>query len=260
MRIKLSTFLALPVAALAIACSAAPGNEPTDPAPVGTTTAPTASDLEPTVTAFAQAVSERNEAAFEATLSDEVRAQMRAKGYDTPAFLAKQRAAILSTLGLADSDHISLDVVSVESEGDGLRVILASQGKELTKPLYFVKEDGTYKLNFGAPGFSKAPPVGALYGKDNYTVHNVNIYGNGPVNLQCYQGGSGAASYKNFIVQASQTIKVACENSCGWFSGSTFARVGGGSAVIKKCDWNWWGDDVIISLFDYGGFHCNDGC
>lgn len=252
--IRVSTLLAPAIAALTFACSSgSPSAEPDVAPPVGVTAAPTAADLQPTVDVIARAVFTRDVAAFDGSLSNEVHAQMSAKGYDAATFLDKQRGALQRTLRLAENDHTNLLVTGVETEGDAFRVTLRAQDKDLAKALYFVREDGAYKLNFGAPGFSKAPPEGALFGKDNYTIHNVNIYGNGPTTLECYQGGG---QYKPFTVAATKSMKVACENTCGWFSGSTFA----GNGVVRKCDWNWWGDDVIINLLDYGGWHCNDPC
>ncbi len=47
-----------------------------------------------------------------------------------------------------------------------------------------------------------------------------------------------------------------CVDHCGWWSGTGF-QVG---ERVKYCNWNSWGDNVVINLLDSGGFHCNDGC
>jgi hypothetical protein len=237
--------------ALASACSSAPTSDSR-----GETDAPVASieaDLQASLDVFSHAIGEQDALSFETILSSEVLAQIVARGYDVPSFLEKQRSAIWRTLDLEQDQPVELQVANSQAAGDAVRVGLRANGKELTKPLYFVLEGGSYRINFGAPGFSNTPPDGALFGKDNYQVHNVNIFGNAATTLECYQGGG---KYKSFTVAATKTVSVACENQCGWFSGSTFA----GNDFVRRCDWNWWGADVVINLLAQGGWFCNDPC
>ena len=141
--------------------------------------------------------------------------------------------------------------------GDAVRVTLQFRGENLKKPIYFVREGGAFKLNIAPPGFWRALPEDALFATHSYSVHNVNIQPNEPFTLLCFRGQNTPDG--RVTVAPQKTGKVSCADNCGkWFSGTTFQAASGGTQ--KKCDWNWWGDDVVINLLDPDGWRCNDPC
>jgi hypothetical protein len=210
------------------------------------------------IDAFTRSIVEHDVDAFAAIVSSEVLKRTAERGIGPSAFMEKQRTAILRTFRLTDGERPAFEVAEALLQGNVVRVILRFRGKELEKPLYFVREDGSLKLNFGLPGFSKAAPAGALFSSDKYTVQNDNIPGNQPFAISCYQGSNRTDA--TITVPASSTGYVSCENACGWFSGSIFRAAGVFDAPERKCDWNWWGADVYINQLDQGGWRCNDAC
>jgi hypothetical protein len=67
---------------------------------------------------------------------------------------------------------------------------------------------------------------------------------------------TSSTSWKTFSVGGGQTTLVSCYNNCGIFSGSEFF----GGDMLRKCDWNWFGDDVIIDYRRAGGWDCVSYC
>lgn len=251
-------------ALLAVGCAAQSG-EPVDSpsegesanAPVASTPAPAREEVQASIDAFSRAVAERDVTALSAVLSSEVQARAVERHIELPVFLEKQRAAIARTFSLPEGERAAFEVAEIAAEGDAARVTLRLRGEELKKPFYFVREGGALKLNIQPPGFSKAAPDGALFGKSNYTVHNVNIYGNPSFSLRCYQGKGRADAV--VTVPANSTRKVSCEDACGYWSGTIFQDYAG-YGPQKKCDWNAWGDDVVINQLAPNGWQCADSC
>jgi hypothetical protein len=246
----LFAIIALSFSTVAVGCaSVAPVESATESPPVGQSNA----ELEAQVTVFTKAVFERDPVALSAVVSSEIHARLVERGMDLAAFIEKQRSAIASTFELADGERPAFEVAGVVPEGDAVRVTLRFRGEDLKKPFYFVREAGALKINIAPPGFAKAAPDGALFGRSSYQVHNANIYPNPPRTMKCYNGTTDAS-----VTVASQgTQRVTCTDNCGWWSGTAF-RLGDGR--VKKCDWNSWGDDVVINLLDPDGWHCNDSC
>ena len=207
------------------------------------------SELQLQIDAFTKAVFAHDVTALSGIVSSEIHARGAQRGMTIESFLERQRKAIVSTFALKEGEIPQFEVAEALPEGDATRVTLRLRGEELKKPFYFVREDGALKLNIAPPGFAKAQPQGALFGKSNYQVHNVNIRGNANAQISC----DGA----NLIISPQSTKSMTCVDHCGWWSGTAF-QMGYGNP--KYCDWNSWGDDVIINLLDVGGFHCNDGC
>ncbi|CAN5909030.1 hypothetical protein BH11MYX4_BH11MYX4_56920 [soil metagenome] len=242
---------ALLLSTLAVGCASQTSESleesasPPATAPVGQST----SELQQQVNAFTQAVFARDVQALSGIVSSEVHARAGQRGMDVGAFLERQRAAIMRTFDLKEGEVPQFEVAEALAEGDAVRVTLRLRGEELKKPFYFVRESGALRLNIAPPGFAKATPGGALFGRSNYQVHNVNIPGNANAQISC-DGG-------NLIIGPRSTKSVSCVDHCGYWSGTGF-QMGYGNP--KYCDWNAWGDDVIINLLDVGGFHCNDGC
>lgn len=200
-----------------------------------------------------RALVERDTAALEGMVSSEVMSRSAERGIPMDTLLAKQRGALMRTFELEEGEIPTLDVIDVQEEGDAVRVTLAAQGVELEKPFYFVEEQGSYRLNIAPPGFSKAPPEGAQFGKSNYTIKNVNIPGNANFAMTCYQGPTT-------VVPPNSTRKMSCGDACGFWSGSLFANAEAYDGPQKACDWNAWGADVVINLLSSGGFYCADYC
>lgn len=194
-------------------------------------------------------------ATLEKIVSSEIRARSTERRIDLPSFLEKQRAAMMRTFDLAEGEQPVFEVTEVADEGEAVRVTLALRGDELKKPFYFVREDGGLKLNIAPPGFSKSAPDGTLFGRESYAVRNQNLYGNPPVTISCHRE-DGTAGY--VTVAPGERRSVDCDDTCGWWAGSTFWAAYNGP--VRRCDWNFWGDDVYINWLAYGGWDCNDYC
>jgi hypothetical protein len=215
---------------------------------------PRIEDFQRDMDELSRALVERDVGAFEGMVSSEVMERGAERGIDPPTLLEKQRGALMRTFDLEEGAFPDLEVVDVEEQGDAVRVTLALEGQDLEKPFYFVREHGEYLLNIAPPGFSKAAPEGALFGKSNYTISNVNHPTSEPGALSCYQGGNPT------IVPAGSTRKVSCGDACGFWAGSIFANAQAYDGPQKYCDWNAWGADVIINFLSFGGFYCADYC
>ena len=231
---------------------APPESEPPLPPDSDQPTTSQVADLRVLVRGYEHALVDSDRAALAGIVSREVVAHTLARGMDLGSFLDKQRSALQRTFALGDGQYPSLEVAEVTREGESLRAVLRRAGTLLPKPFYFVAEDGGYRLNLARPGFSTTPPDGALFGSDNYQVHNKN-WGGDPVGIMCAGGQSVG-------LKAGETKSIRCTNTCGWFSGSTFARSPNANNVLKKCDWNWFGDDVIVSFWEFDGWTCADFC
>lgn len=241
-----------------IAGSAAQSTSQGMPSAYGPTNARRA-EVQLRIDALMLSIAEHDVIAFSQVLSSEVLARTAERGIDLNTLLEKQGRAIARTFNLAEGERPEFEIGQILVEQNALRVTLRFRGKEVEKPFYFVNEDGVLKFNFGPAGFSKTPPQGALFGKSNYTVRNVNIPGNSTFAINCYQGKNLPDA--TVLVPASSTRKIQCQDACGWWAGSIFgARASDGTFKYKKCDWNWWGADVVINLLAPGGWFCNDNC
>jgi hypothetical protein len=247
-------FVALLVSTALVGCaaeseeSAKTADAPAAAAPIGQSTA----ELQAQIDGFTKAVVERDAAALSGIVSKEIHARIGERGTDLGGFLEKQRSTLMRTFSLAEGERPAFEIAEVLPEGDAVRVTLRFRGEDLKKPFYFVRENGALRVNIAPPGFAKAAPDGALFGRSNYQIHNVNIRGNAPFTLSCYGLAGGTVT-----VAAQSTKKVSCIDNCGFWSGTQFQ---GPNGRIKSCDWNSWGDDVIINLLDADGWRCNDGC
>lgn len=234
--------------AFAVGCAAPSEGPSEETAPTSAAVAESKSELQLQIDAFTNAVFTHDVTALSGIVSGEIHARGTQRGMTIETFLDRQKKAIVSTFELKEGEIPQFEVAEAIPDGDGTRVTLRFRGEDLKKPFYFVREDGALKLNIAPPGFSRLQPQGALFGRSNYQVHNVNIRGNANTFISC----DGAT-----LSSAPQSTKsMSCVDHCGWWSGTAF-QVG---ERVKYCDWNSWGDDVIINLLDSGGFHCNDGC
>lgn len=235
---------------IAVGCAAqSEGTAEETAPPLAAPVAQSKSELQQHIDTFTKAVFEHDVTALSDIVSSEIHARGTQRGMTIESFLERQKKAIVSTFELKDGEIPQFEVAEAVADGDATRVTLRFRGEDLKKPFYFVREEGALKLNIAPPGFAKAKPDGALFGKSNYQVHNVNIPGNQNAQISC----DGAS----LIIAPKATKSMTCVDHCGWWSGTAF-QMGYGNA--KYCDWNSWGDDVIINLLDVGGFHCNDGC
>jgi hypothetical protein len=239
------------VGTLTVAC-AAPADEPAAPENAVSTAA-----LQTEIDRFTDVLLRHDTKGLETMMSSELVARGAERHIGLDRFLEKQRAAMVSTFDLKEGERPSFVVKEATSEGDAVRVSLELRGEPLKKPFYFVRESGELKLNIAPPGFSKAAPDGTLFGRESYQVKNQNIYGNASATMTCYRK-SGAAG--TVTVAAGARGTVTCDDTCGWWAGSTFQMSGSYGGPQRKCDWNSWGDDVYINLLDVGGWRCNDTC
>jgi hypothetical protein len=242
------------VGTLTLAC-AAPADEETAP-PAESETAVSTAALQLEVDRFTDVLLRHDTKTLETMISSELVARGVERHISLDRFLEKQRAAMMSTFDLKEGERPSFIVTEAASEGDAVRVSMELRGEALKKPFYFVRENGQLKLNIAPPGFSKAAPDGTLFGREKYYVKNQNIYGNQPATMTCHRSGGGAM----VTVAAGARGTVYCDDTCGWWAGSTFQMYGAYDGPTRKCDWNSWGDDVYINLLDVGGWRCNDTC
>jgi len=189
----------------------------------------------------------RDEAALAAVVSDEI--LNRAAEYDggLPAFLEKQRDSLISQYG--DDPNLASHVSVGQAVLDG-NVVTADIGIDevaVIKPWYFtVADDGSLKLSVVPPGFSRPRPAGAT-ASSNYLVTTVGGQVQFCATVRCSNPGhSVQVCYPGGPTQA----YVSCNNTCGFFTGSTFDFAG-------KCDYNTWGTDVYT---DGSRTWCHDSC
>jgi hypothetical protein len=253
------TFVTMPVLVSLLAVGPPAQSANTQPPPPGAASAELRADVQRQIDAFINAILDDDQRAFAGVVTGEVLERGVQRGIDLPRLLEKQRGALTRTFRLAKGERPTFQVDEVLVQGDVLRVTLRHRGQELTKPFYFVREGDGFKLSILPPGFSQAPPKEALFGSENYTVHNLNIYGNPSFTLRCYRGSGNPDGI--ITVPANSTRKISCRDACGWFAGSIFQDYWG-NAPARKCDWNWFGDDVIIDLVygGFGGWYCADNC
>jgi hypothetical protein len=242
------------VGTLTVACAAPAGVEDAPAAEPETAVSTAALQIE--IDRFTEVLLSHDTKALETMMSSELAARGAERNIGLDRVLEKQRAAMISTFDLKEGERPSFVVKEATPEGDAVRVSLELRGEPLKKPFYFVRESGQLKLNIAPPGFSKAAPDGTLFGRSSYQVKNQNIYGNPSATMTCYRS-SGAASV---TVAPGGRGTISCDDTCGWWSGSTFRMSGAYDGPTRKCDWNSWGDDVYINLLDVGGWHCNDAC
>jgi hypothetical protein len=259
MRKSKTAFVTLPVLVCLLAAGPSARSAETQPPPPGTASAALRADVQRQVDAFIAAILDDDQAAFSGLVTGEVLEHGAKRGIDLPRLLQKQRGALARTFRLTNGERPTFQVDDVLIQGDVLRVTLRYRGAELKKPFYFVRDGAGYKLSILPPGFSQAPPKEALFGSDNYTIENLNIYGNPAFTLRCYRGSGNPDGV--ITVPAASTRKISCRNACGWFSGSIFQDYYG-NAPAQRCDWNWFGDDVIIDALygGYAGWYCADHC
>lgn len=215
-----------------------------------------ASALQAEIDRFTEVVLAHDTATLETMISSELVHRGDERHISLDRFLEKQRKAMLSTFDLKEGERPAFVVKDVAVEGDAIRVSLELAGEPLKKPFYFVREEGQIKLNIAPPGFSKRAPDGTLFGRESYTVKNQNIRGNQPATMTCYRSSGGAM----VTVAAGARGTISCDDTCGWWAGSTFQMYGAYDGPVRRCDWNSWGDDVYINALDVGGWHCNDTC
>ena len=229
------------------------------PPPPGAASAELRADVQRQVDAFINAILDDDQAAFAGVVSGEVLERGAQRDIDLGRLLQKKRGSLQRTFRLAKGERPSFQVDEVLVQGDVLRVTLRHRGQELSKPFYFVREKDGFKLNILPPGFTEEVPQEALFGTENYTVHNLNIYGNPAFVLRCYRGSGTPDGV--ISVPANSTRKISCRDACGWYAGTIFQDYYGNAPALR-CDWNWFGDDVIIDRVYGGGagWYCADYC
>jgi hypothetical protein len=203
------------------------------------------SEVRTKIDIYTQALVDRDVNALAGIVSSEIISRSIERHVDLQTFLDRQRDSMFRTFRLTQSDRPAFEVTDAVLEGGNVRVTLRFRGEDLRKSLYLVPENGELKLNIARPGFSKSNRS-----RSNYQVHNTNFSGDAVV-MGCWDA--------DVTTTPGQTKSVNCLDTCGsiW-SGSIFQRFGG--TYQRYCDWNSWGDDVIVNWGYYDGWDCNDYC
>jgi hypothetical protein len=242
-------FIFLSMVTLLSACGAADGTDQAEPA-TGST-AELKSELEIRFNAYARALFENDPQALAGLMSEEVKQRALEKGTDMQGFRDKMFKSMQTQLG-GMSDVTMANAFSVSDvtiDGDSATIKVAFQGTPLDKPFYFVKEGEQYKLNLVRPGFSKPLPAGSAPARDTYLIQSHWAYNNGFGSTMTCNGGQ-------VLVPDGTSKTVSCNNTCGWWHGSTFTL---DAISFRNCDYNTWGPDVFIGPYD-AGWMCNDLC
>jgi hypothetical protein len=241
------------LAMIALFAAAGCGQRPAEiPADMGTSTEQFRAEAEELVNRYALALYQGDTDTLASILSSEVTGRLATYPGGMPRFIEKQKKSMLTTFPTMAANGMGkgFQVKSVARQEGSVAVTLLRDGAELTRPFYFVLEGGSYKLNVGRPGFSKALPAGAA-ANDTYVVTNTNCSGPncGSVIASCYSGGT-------VTVPGGTSKSVSCPNTCGFWSGAYFW--GTNWVGTNYCDYNTWGTDVWYQPFM--GMYCNDGC
>jgi hypothetical protein len=216
-----------------------------------------AQQLEGRLNAYAQALHDGDEAALRGLLSDEVLDKARTLRGGLPRFATRQKAAMLRQFkGMKAGDlGEGFRVVKVEPQGEVVAAHIAYQDREIPRPFYFVREGGELKLNVARPGFSRRLGP-AFSANDNYNVRNDSF-----VNAWVSCASDGGRGLNWIDVMHHSTRFVSCRNTCGLFNGSYFNSSTHVFVGSRQCDYNSWGDDVILSDTPDGPrARCEDEC
>jgi len=224
-----------------------------------------ADELEGKVNSYARALLDRDLDVLNGLMSTEVLGQIDAKGMDMGAFADKMSNSMLRTFDTMSPDSTSelgFSVQSARIEGNAVRIELSRRGEALEKPLYFVNEQGEYKLNLVSPGFTQPLAEGAAGSWNNYLVRNsgesLSGANRGDAGAYCTTGSSATIHWKG-------EVYMSCTDKCGAFfaGGRFFANSGQYNENHSYCDYNTWGVDAFYRFSDLNGMwivDCNDGC
>ena len=147
MKTILST-VALLLSTLAASC-APPASEPDPLAGPAIYDEQVPAELQDQLTAYVNALVDRDLGALQATVSSQVLAHARAHGLTAAAFLEQQRAALVH--GRCAGERPVLAIGEITRRGAGLRASVYLEEQELPRALIFVKERGAFRLSAGPP-------------------------------------------------------------------------------------------------------------
>lgn len=231
---------------LAIGCSgdASPGSEPSEE--IGVNRAELEVQAESVLRQYVSSLVNRDEESLAAVVSDEI--LERAEKYQgLAAFLEKQRSSLVNQYGDDPDLASNVSVGKAVLEGNVVTADIGVDGVAILKPWYFVvADDGSLKLSVVLPGFTRPLPPGAV-AASNYLVTASGGQVQFSTSVRCSNPGrSCTISYPGGPTQCT----VSCNNTCGFWTGTTFDYAG-------KCDWNSWGTDVYTNGSQTW---CNDRC
>lgn len=151
-------------------------------------------------------------------------------------FIENQRTDYMS-IPYQTHDMHCLSLLEVSDNDGALSIKVAYGDADISKPIYFVKEDGKYKLSIFHPFTSS----------QRYRIRNAH---NEEHTVKC-RGGSSQT------VSAYQDLYITGEDDCGYFwSGTWFEDTGTGRRV--QCQYNKSGWDVRIN--ESGVIECRKNC
>ena len=209
----------------------------------------TGSALSRLLDAYGHALYERDESGVRELLSSTLLEEIDSSS-GLLSFMADERSKLSDALG-SDSDpsgRITVVVTSSEPSGDVVSGALFLDGAQLPKEIFFVRENGEYRLSFLRPddmnavlsnGFgvqSEALSVPLLY----TAVNNSSL---GSVTFTCSGGGTKSIAHSwwgNWGYIPCPTNGCDKSNPLG---GDVFSSLG----QRVGCQWNFWGADVQVN-------------
>ena len=202
-----------------------------------------AQQLEGEINGYVQALHDGDEAALRAILSQEVMDKARTLRGGLTRFAAREKELMLRQFeGMKRGDiGEGFRVVKVEPQGDVVAAHIAYQDQQVPRPFYFVREGQQLKLNVARPGFSRRLGP-AFSANDNYNINNKS-YTNAWV--ACASDDKHGFNWIDVMHHSKRFIS--CTHTCGFFTGSYFKSGTHTWVGTQQCDYNSWGDDVILS-------------
>ncbi|WNG35923.1 hypothetical protein F0U60_21160 [Archangium minus] len=177
-------------------------------------------------------------------------------------FIKRERSKLIKSVGEHDSFANGLRATRVESTGnaDVLAVSFQYEGKEIPRPIYFVREKGELRVNLVQPT-SGGVQAQATAGNSNYKVQN-HSNENDTASCRAYQGTNTVII--NGYLAPNETIYMSCRNTtCDvfWDAGVFYYTESIGNNLYRRtkytCDYNTWGTDFHV----YGNSaHCEENC
>lgn len=220
-------------------------------------------ELDEMVNLYAQALLDNDVTKIDSLVSSEVKLRAREKNSDVAGFTDKMARSLRTELSTRAIDVSAggilglFSVISASRDGNAIVAELTLAGTEVSKPFWFVQEDGEYKLNVLAPGFTNPLPAGAAAGRENYLIAN---YSHSANSISCDGSGqvavpAASSRYPNVCQNCYGTVYIGCDDTrCGWWTGTQFYH----PSANRSCDYNSFGRD---GYFDSSNrFYCNDSC
>ncbi|HYO69928.1 MAG TPA: hypothetical protein VEU33_28015 [Archangium sp.] len=187
------------------------------------------------LTVFARALQDGHAETVKGVISQQLVSRIAYRGSaatfeeNLEAFVSREQTKLAREVGNVYALHDGFTVTAVDVEGDVAAASIAVDGRQLPKPFYFVREQGSYKLNI-------IRPLG-ITEQGGYTTYDVKNEDNVTRTFACSNSGSSS-------IAAFGTRSASCYNSCPTYFDGTWFTVG--SSGRTDCDYNTWGWDLFI--------------